>query len=309
MDRTHSLDPTRLVDGPLGWTDFGGGDLLDLHYYPGPGIPPLQDDRAGVLGEFGGLKLVLEGHLWQEGENWGYQETESREDLNKTYLKLLDDVATLVPKGLAAAIYTQTSDVEIEVNGLMTYDRKVLKLDRERAAAAAEKLYQKPARLEFVLPCSEQKAGIRWKYTLEEPQGEWFETGFDDSAWKDGVSGFGWRWTSRIFGTDTPWDTTGIWLRKEFELTDIPGGKLFLNVISHATVSAIYVNGEKVAMFSPTKEFHQLVDFDIILRKLLRPGKNILAVYGLARDPPMETWGVNEKRQFVDVGILTLLNE
>ncbi len=129
------LDPTRLVDGPSGWSDLGFGDLLDKHQYPGPGMFPAQGGRASVLGEFGGLGLPVEGHLWQQDKNWGYRSMKDREELGQRYAALLAGLPPLIEHGLAAAIYTQITDVEIEVNGLVTYDRQVVKIPVEQLAA------------------------------------------------------------------------------------------------------------------------------------------------------------------------------
>ena len=135
-----SLDPSRLVDGPSGWEDRGFGDLKDLHSYPGPDMFPVMADRASVLGEFGGLGLPVEGHLWWNQRNWGYRTFESRDKLQAAYEALIGNVEQLVRKGLAAAVYTQTTDVEGEVNGLMTYDRKVLKYDPAKLKALHQRL-------------------------------------------------------------------------------------------------------------------------------------------------------------------------
>jgi beta-galactosidase/beta-glucuronidase len=135
-----SLDPSRLVDGPSGWEDRGWGDFKDMHQYPGPAMYPVMADRASVLGEFGGLGLPLEGHLWWNKRNWGYRTFEDRAKLQAAYEALIDKLASLVKDGLAAAIYTQTTDVEGEVNGLMTYDRKVVKFDAAKLAELHRKL-------------------------------------------------------------------------------------------------------------------------------------------------------------------------
>jgi len=135
-------DATRPVNNASGWTDRGVGDVNDIHRYPGPGIAPLEDDRAVVLGEFGGLGLPVAGHTWQKEKNWGYRKFDTPEALTNAYLDLLKKLQPLVDQGLAAAVYTQTSDVEIEVNGLMTYDRDIIKLDVDRAREAAERLYE-----------------------------------------------------------------------------------------------------------------------------------------------------------------------
>jgi beta-galactosidase/beta-glucuronidase len=141
----EQYDPTRLVNSVSGWLDVGAGHTMDIHRYPGPGAPPNEATRASVLGEFGGLGFPVSGHTWLEEKNWGYRFYESEEALNTAYFDLLKELTPLVKKGLAAAIYTQTTDVEIEVNGVMTYDREVIKLDLDKAMAASKKLYQQVA--------------------------------------------------------------------------------------------------------------------------------------------------------------------
>jgi beta-galactosidase/beta-glucuronidase len=131
---TKERDPSRLVNNASGWTDKGVGDIIDIHSYPGPAIPPLEAGRAAVLGEFGGLGLPVSGHLWQSEGNWGYRNLDDLKTFEERYTELIKDLAPLVDKGLAAAVYTQTTDCEIEVNGLMTYDRAVVKLDPPRFA-------------------------------------------------------------------------------------------------------------------------------------------------------------------------------
>ena len=136
------LDPTRLVNHASGWIDKGVGDVCDIHPYPGPKMPNLEEHRASVLGEFGGLGLPVEGHLWQQKKNWGYRTYKDRQSLNDALNDLITKLAPLVKKGVAAAVYTQTSDVEGEVNGLMTYDRDVMKVDVNRFRKNAEELYK-----------------------------------------------------------------------------------------------------------------------------------------------------------------------
>ncbi|MBR2837980.1 MAG: beta-galactosidase [Kiritimatiellae bacterium] len=169
LDFVRRYDRTRLVNGPSGCWDWEGGhclpngwkwenrvltqhrpagvceaaDTVDLHLYRGPDMLAVNDRRISFLGEFGGLGHAVPGHLWKESAdgkgNWGYggtEDTATREGLEKTYLGLMDKVAELAAKGLGGAIYTQTTDVEIEINGLLTYDRKVLKYDPAALKAA-----------------------------------------------------------------------------------------------------------------------------------------------------------------------------
>lgn len=132
----EKLDPTRLLDATTGWADRGVGDMHDMHKYPGPGMfPPEDDGRASVLGEFGGQALVVKGHLWLNDFSKApqhYKTSTSAKALHQKYAAMIDRLKVLKQKGLAAAVYTQTTDVEIEVNGLMTYDRKVVKFDEDK---------------------------------------------------------------------------------------------------------------------------------------------------------------------------------
>jgi len=131
VERLREWDPTRLVNNASGWTDAGVGDVLDIHDYPGPSSPKVVDGRVAVLGEFGGLGLLVKGHQWTD-TGWGYQQIETPEALLTRYEELWRQVFYLEKnEGLSAVIYTQVSDVETESNGLMTYDRKVLKLDKD----------------------------------------------------------------------------------------------------------------------------------------------------------------------------------
>ncbi|SPE60477.1 Glycoside hydrolase family 2 sugar binding [Verrucomicrobia bacterium] len=137
VQRIKQLDPTRLVDAASGWTERGVGDVIDMHKYPGPGAPEPEANRAAVLGEFGGLGLPVRGHTWQAEKNWGYRSFTDAEALTAAYLDLVSKLFPLVDAhGLSAAVYTQTTDVEIEVNGLMTYDRELVKMDEQKVADA-----------------------------------------------------------------------------------------------------------------------------------------------------------------------------
>ncbi|WPV64749.1 glycoside hydrolase family 2 protein [Chitinophaga sp. LS1] len=142
---TMQKDPSRLVNSASGGNFYETGHIIDLHNYPNPAMP--RPDVFGkkqilVLGEFGGLGLPLEGHNWQGNKNWGYQSFKNSEEMFKKYKTFTDRLAELIPLGLSAAVYTQTTDVEGEVNGFMTYDRKVDKFPVQQLAEENRKLYQ-----------------------------------------------------------------------------------------------------------------------------------------------------------------------
>lgn len=137
---TKQHDPTRLVNPASGGNHYHCGDILDNHKYPHPEIKLYDASRATVLGEFGGIGLVLKEHLWEPNRNWGYVQFNSSKEATDEYVKYADMLYKLIDKGYSAGVYTQTTDVEIEVNGLMTYDRKVIKLDENRVREINERL-------------------------------------------------------------------------------------------------------------------------------------------------------------------------
>ena len=140
---TRAQDPTRLINYASGGNFVKcSGDILDLHNYPHPEMYLYDKDYINVLGEYGGIGWPVEGHLWQPDRNWGYVQFKSADEVLDTYEKYADMLIDLVDDGFAGAIYTQTTDVEIEVNGLMTYDRKVVKLDMERLRAINRKVIE-----------------------------------------------------------------------------------------------------------------------------------------------------------------------
>ena len=133
---TRAQDPTRLINYASGGNfERCSGDILDLHNYPQPEMYLYDADYINVLGEYGGIGWPVEDHLWQPDRNWGYVQYKSADEVLDTYEKYAEMLIGLIDEGFAAAIYTQITDVEIEVNGLMTYDRKVVKLDVERLNA------------------------------------------------------------------------------------------------------------------------------------------------------------------------------
>jgi len=135
VEHVKQLDPTRLVDDASGWTDKGAGDVMDMHHYPDPSMPKVEEKRAAVLGEFGGLGMPIEGHMWP-GKLWQYRGVADQQKLTDSYVKMLKDGWKLKDRGLCAVVYTQITDVETESNGLMTYDREVFKVNPEKAAPA-----------------------------------------------------------------------------------------------------------------------------------------------------------------------------
>jgi len=289
-------DPTRLVNEASGWANKESGDVRDIHSYPGPAAPPNEEKRVAVLGEFGGLGLPVKGHTWQAEKNWGYRSYETREQLTDAYVALLGRLRPLIGRGLSAAVYTQTTDVEVEVNGYMTYDRAMIKADAEKMAEAARKLYLPPPIIKTVVPTS-QKHGIEWSYTTGKPNGGWEKPGFNDSSWKKGVGGFGAEGTPGSV-VRTEWKSSDIWLRRTFELKDKKFGQLHLN-IHHDEDAEVYINGVLAAKVTGFTTDYITVPINEEGRRALKAGQNCLAVYC------HQTSG----GQYIDVGLADVVEQ
>ena len=132
---TANNDPTRLVNAASGGNLRLCGDILDIHNYPAPAMPFYSSEFVVVLGEYGGIGYPIEGHLWWNKRNWGYIQFNNTDEVTAEYVKYATKLKEFIPQGMAAAIYTQTTDVEGEVNGFVTYDRKVVKMDKSKVNA------------------------------------------------------------------------------------------------------------------------------------------------------------------------------
>ena len=132
VEMTKQLDPTRLVNPASGGNFYPCGDILDLHHYPEPKMVLYDPTRATVLGEYGGIGRKVEGHTWVKDQGWGYVEFDTEEKVTDTYVEYAELLYKMAFQGFSAAVYTQTTDCETELNGLMTYDREVVKLNPER---------------------------------------------------------------------------------------------------------------------------------------------------------------------------------
>lgn len=139
-DWTKEYDPSRLVNPASGGNHRATGDILDLHNYPGPSMFLYDAARVNVLGEYGGIGLPLQGHLWQTDRNWGYIQFKNADEVTAEYVKYAKELRDMVARGFSAAVYTQTTDVEGEVNGLMTYDRKQIKVNEAAVRKANQEV-------------------------------------------------------------------------------------------------------------------------------------------------------------------------
>ena len=269
-------DSTRLCNATSGWSDRGVSDMYDAHMYPGPGMETISDGRLTVLGEFGGLGLPVKDHLWLDKGSWGYRTYMTTEELAAKYEVLLKGLYGMIGRGLAAAVYTQTTDVESEVNGLMTYDRKILKFDPELMRRLSGRLYEQVPKAVTLLSESEHMAQV-WNYSTQKPDGLWKADGYDDSDWQTGVAPFTAK-SDAYIGLGTKWAEDELWLRRSFELKGT-GKDLRLIVYYNVGIGEVFINGVKVAQVKDRSRRHyQNIDISEHAA-VLKKGTNIVAVH------------------------------
>ena len=199
-------DPGRIITAnsgaDVGGGDCGCGDVLDHHNYPGPGPIPHPIDRLAVLGEFGGMGLTVEDHRWDDGSTYAYDTYFTGEELTAAYVEQLDRVRQFTDQcGLSSAVYTQITDVENENNGIMTYDREVLKLDADVIRTANEAVIEAGESVAAHAPEPEESGGLDglgyWLFdagdgrTAVDGVGENDGRLIDEVAWTDGRDGSG----------------------------------------------------------------------------------------------------------------------
>ncbi len=140
-DEIKAYDPTRFVDHASGWYDQKGCDFRSMHKYILPVILPKYDGRPIVLSEFGGYSHNIENHVWNFDKSFGYQMYKSKQALTEAYRRLHEkQIIPNIKKGLSATVYTQVSDVEFEVNGMLSYDRELVKLEEDVVRQLNEKM-------------------------------------------------------------------------------------------------------------------------------------------------------------------------
>jgi len=297
VNMVHKLDPSRLINQASGGNHFGVGDFLDIHSYPPPAVP-FSTKQVLACGEYGGIGYIIPGHTWKVGDT--YIMINNKKEYTDLYDKFADDLTLFKTNmGLSAAVYTEITDVEVELNGLMTYDREVIKGGVDKIYASNTKVINDNLYIKEVLPSS-QKEARTWKYTTEQPVGDWFETAFNDGSWKSGLAGFGTRGTPGG-NIKTVWNTNNIWLRQEFTLGDLSAAekdKLVL-YIHHDEDCEVYINGVKAASISGYSSSYTVVPMNAEGKAAIKPnGKNIIAIHC------KQTIG----GQYIDAGLSLLSN-
>ncbi len=293
-------DPFRLVNATSGWSDRSVGDLIDWHAYPGPASPRPEHTRAAVLGEFGGLGLPVAGHTWAQG-GWGYRSYKTPAELTDALVSSLRATRALVgTPGLSGAIYTQATDVESEINGLLTYDRQVLKVDEARVRDAVRPLYGTPPTVRSLVPTAELRR-TEWRYVTEKPGEDWASPALRDLTWRTGAGGFG-TVSPAHPSVRTPWNTADLWLRRNIEFG--PGaiqGEVMLRVL-HSGPADVYFDGKPIAKLEGRSGGYTLIPLARRALTAVQTGRHVLAVHCHQPTPA----GTPSERYF-DIGLMDVV--
>ncbi|MCB1120951.1 MAG: hypothetical protein KJT03_05345, partial [Verrucomicrobiae bacterium] len=306
----EAKDPSRIISVASGWFDLpGAGDIRDIHDYSFyPAIPVLgsEPNRAVILGECGGFAGAVPPHNWTGRSNQvgppenllhgGFDPSVPRDDnrvhdifrptfthgraFEKQYSHFIDSLMLLKNNGLTAAIYTQMTDMKLEENGWLTFDREVSKMDVQALRRIHEKLYWDP-------PAQFGLINGDWNYHFGDAASDtWTQPGFDDASWETGSAPFGFN---RGKETHTAWQGGPLLLRKSINLASIPR-KLSIRVTSYLEgpsrnewiYTKVYLNGQFVQDDQTRQFMPELRVADIPLWPetvaLLKPGDNTLAI-------------------------------
>ncbi len=283
--RNADDDMGRLMNSASGWTDFGIGDIADAHSYPSPNGSNNSTDRVNVCGEYGGITLMIDGHLWA-GSQQTYTQVNNSEDYTTRFNQYTVALQSLqLSKGLWGGVYTQITDVEQEVNGILTYDRKVLKVNDEQLAsirAMIEKtITHRLSTAKSVLNAGDNANNVLWRYRTDDPGEGWEQPEFMDSKWPRGAAGFG-KIDQSAARVRTTWDTDEIWIRRNFRLygvkeEDLPD--LCLRMF-HDEDTEVYINGVLAMTTTGYNTSYQLFEISAAARQAINlSGDNVLAIH------------------------------
>ncbi|MBC7398441.1 MAG: glycoside hydrolase family 2 [Mucilaginibacter sp.] len=309
VSMVKQMDPSRLVNQASGGEWYNAGDYLDVHSYPDPDALP-STTQVVANGEYGGIGYIIPGHTWSQRPT--YIMIDKLKDYTDLYHSYSRDLAFLkTTRGLSAAVYTETTDVESELNGLLTYDREVVKAPEATIKASNDLAIKGSVTLTTVLPTS-QMEGRNWKYTFEKPDTAWLTPAFNDGAWQSAVAGFSSRIGNNIRANATPnlvrptptptgvrtiWTGKDIWMRQEFTAGSVASIKDLVLVIRHQDNCDVYINGVKAASIAGHSRNYTIEDINDAGKKAFVPnGKNAIAIHA-------HIDAGNNRAGFIDAGI------
>jgi len=278
VNDVRNIDPSRLVNQASGGWYYDAGQFLDWHSYPAPACPS-SNTQILACGEYGGIGLNISNHVWNIGTT--YVMVNNMGDLFNMYSSFADKLIEYKTNyGLSAAVYTELTDVETELNGLLTYDRYMVKGSLSKYFATNQGVINKTLFMTDVLPTS-LTAPRSWKYTTSQPATDWNSSTFNDASWTTANGGFG---TQGIPGGNarTNWSTPDIWMRQSFKigtLTPTMLDSLVLNVF-HDEDCEIYLNGVRTDSIKGYNTSYMTFPInDLAKNALVSNATNIISVH------------------------------
>lgn len=285
LDIARNQDKTRLISIASGWHDSEYGDIKDTHWYPEPNmLPNPVNKRASVCGEYGGITLKIDGHRWIGGSDMKYTQVYNSQEFTNRFIEYVTSIEHMKGNGLSAAVYTQLTDVEDEENGMITYDRKVVKVDEKQIKEikkAVERNYTYNTLA--IAPISNINEVVNeWKYYMSDKaftDSSWKDINFTDTAWKTGRAPFGNDIRDMVI--NTKWTNSHIYIRKNFDLKDLnltDISKLKMQVFYDEDCE-IYINGVLAASLPEYTNRYKYVDISTAALATIKPGKpNLVAI-------------------------------
>ncbi|HEY6915861.1 MAG TPA: sugar-binding domain-containing protein [Paludibacter sp.] len=278
VSMVRTLDPNRLINQASGGWYYDAGNILDWHSYPPPACPT-SSTQILACGEFGGIGLTVADHIWNNGTT--YVMVNNTAELSTMYNSFADMLVQFkTNNGMSAAVYTELTDVETELNGLLTYDRAMVKGSISKFYSINQKVINKNLYLTDVLPTS-QVSGKTWKYTTTQPAAEWYTSTFSDAGWQTGNGGFGTAGTPG--GTiRTTWNTTDIWMRQTFTMGNVTASQMDSLVlkIHHDEDCEVYLNGILASTLTGYTSSYMVYPISDLAKGALIPnGVNTISVH------------------------------
>jgi hypothetical protein len=291
---------SRLINAASGWVNYDGlGDYNDRHNYPFPAMNQENGHRAVVCGEYGGVGLKIENHIWNDGDFFYHNWAENSEELKKTFISSVEMVRYLKQDGLSGAVYTQIIDVESEINGLISYDRKIEKWNETQIREVQEKLtdcIQTENIVFYKVLSSSKEEGQTWKYSFQRKLNSFLPT-FNDETWETALGGFGSGNPPNSI-IRTPWSSQEIVMRKQFYVGDISEAAIagLMLEIYHDEDVKVYINGYLCAEQTGYMSNYSIININEYGKNAIKKNDyNLIAVQCINK----------AGGQYIDAGLIT----
>ena len=278
VSAVKELDPSRLVNQCSG-SNKRVGDILDIHKYPSPACP-VSSKQILACGEYGGVAYSIDNHIYQKA--FGHGSVNNGDDWLDSYATFIDNlIGFKTNNGLSAAVYTELTDVEGEMNGFITYDRAVVKVDLNKLSEINQRVIKNLAKVVDILPTS-QVNPQNWRFTFNQPSADWYTAAFNHTQWNDSVAPFEPATKRNIREIKTNWNTPDIWMRKEFKVGILTPEALknLIFFINHNDDCEVYINGVLAAKLNDSTNGYSTLPFSAEAKNAIKQNSlNVIAIH------------------------------